>query len=122
MKKAFLLLIMSTLWANLSFASFQVEKSHDALSTESVEMLAASDAAQSSSTEGKDGTIAIILAIVSVVFLPFGLHNWYLGRTKQALWQILLIFPFGILILPALASWIWQIVDLIRLLINGGTL
>ncbi len=68
----------------------------------------------------KDITVAIILALVSVLVLPFGLHNWYLGRKKQALWQTLLVFPFGILLVTALISWIWQIVDLIRLLADGS--
>lgn len=68
---------------------------------------------------GDNMTVALILNIISVLILPFGLHNWYLGRTKQALWQTLLVFPLGILILPAIASWIWQIVDLIRLIVNG---
>lgn len=67
----------------------------------------------------KNPTVAIILALVSVLLLPFGLHNWYLGRKKQALWQTLLVIPGFILLLPPLISWIWQIVDLIRLLING---
>ncbi len=62
------------------------------------------------------GTVAIILALVSVLLLPFGFHNWYLGRNKQALWQTLLVFPLGLLILPAIASWIWQVVDLVRIL------
>jgi TM2 domain-containing membrane protein YozV len=69
--------------------------------------------------KGDDTTVAIILAIVSVLFLPFGLHNWYLGRKKQALWQTLLTFPGFILIIPFVISWIWQIVDLIRLIANG---
>ena len=69
--------------------------------------------------KGDNPTVAIILAIVSVLILPFGLHNWYLGRKKQALWQTLLVIPGFILLVPPLISWIWQVVDLIRLLING---
>lgn len=61
-------------------------------------------------------TVSIILALVSVIFLPFALHNWYLGRNKQALWQTLLVIPGFILLLPPLVSWIWQIVDTIRIL------
>lgn len=63
-------------------------------------------------------TVSIILALVSVFLLPFGFHNWYLGRKNKALWQTLLTFPFGILIIPAVVSWIWQIVDTIRILSN----
>jgi hypothetical protein len=69
---------------------------------------------------GDDSTVAIILALVSILVLPFGLHNWYLGRKKQALWQTLMVFPGFILLgIPALISWIWQIVDFVRLLANG---
>ena len=72
-------------------------------------------------SQGDNNTTAIILAIISVVLLPFGLHNWYLGRNKQALWQTLMVFP-GLLLfgVPAVISWIWQIVDLVRII--GGTL
>ena len=65
-------------------------------------------------------TVSIILALVSVLLLPFGLHNWYLGRKKQALWQTLLVIPGFILIIPPLVSWIWQIVDLVRILTNDS--
>ena len=83
-----------------------VEKSQNAISTSAVtpNQVVSENLEVSKNTNtadkpaGSDGTIAIILAIVSVVFLPFGLHNWYLGRRKQALWQTLLVFPFGILI------------------------
>ena len=70
--------------------------------------------------KGDDNTIAIILALVSVLWLPFGLHNWYLGRKKQALWQTLLVVPgFILLLIPPLISWIWQLVDFFMLL-GGG--
>ena len=66
--------------------------------------------------KGSEDTTAIVLALISVLLLPIGLHNWYLGRKKQALWQTLLFIPGFILIIPAIISWIWQIVDLFRLL------
>ena len=134
MKKLFILLVVSTLCSGVSFASFQVKKSQNVVSSGSVahndavsakaEVSKEKSAKSADKTQGggKDGTVAIILAVVSVLFLPFGLHNWYLGRRKQALWQTLLVVPGFILLVPPLASWIWQLVDLIRLLINGGTL
>jgi len=65
-------------------------------------------------------TVSIILALVSVILLPFGLHNWYLGRKKQALWQTLLVIPGFILLVPPLVSWVWQIVDTIRIVSNDS--
>ena len=59
-------------------------------------------------------TVSIILALVSVLLLPFGFHNWYLGRKNKALWQTILT----LLVIPAVVSWIWQIVDTIRILSN----
>lgn len=149
MKKVFTILIVSLFCVGISFGSFQVkkqqkdasatsvtvEKTQDDLSAisntlengvienaevSSEEIVSSEAETKSKSKAGDDSTVAIILAIVSVLFLPFGLHNWYLGRTKQALWQTLMVFP-GIVLLgiPALASWIWQIVDMFRLIING---
>ena len=69
-------------------------------------------------SKDKDPKIALILGLVSIIFFPFALHNWYLGNKKKALWQTLLIFPFGILILPAIVSWVWQLIDVIGLLIG----
>lgn len=62
---------------------------------------------------GEDKSIAIILGLISVILLPFAFHNWYLGKKKKALWQTLMVFPGLILILPAIASWIWQLIDLV---------
>lgn len=135
MKNLVFLLFLSVFTASVTFAAFPVTNSSN---TETVTKKEATTAKKLTKAEKKeikeqikeakkaakeagddDNTIAIILAIVSVIFLPFGLHNWYLGRTKQALWQTLLIFPGLILIIPALISWIWQIVDLFKLL-GGG--
>lgn len=120
MKRIFVLLIASLLFSGASFAAFQVQPAQEDVVTVSSAQATASQT--STSALSSEGTIAVILAIVSVVFLPFGLHNWYLGRTKQALWQTLLMFPGFILIIPAVVSWVWQVIDLIRLLANGGSL
>lgn len=69
--------------------------------------------------KGNDSTIAIILGIVSVLFFPFALHNWYLGNTKKALWQCLMIFPGFILFIPPLISWIWQLIDLVKIIMSA---
>jgi hypothetical protein len=87
--------------------------------TKTDDALVNSEGETNSSDGSKDKTVAIILAFVSVLILPFGLHNWYLGKKKRALWQTLMVIPGGILILPAVASWIWQLVDLIVLLAKG---
>jgi hypothetical protein len=149
MKKAIIVLVISSLCSGVSFASFQVKKSKKEVNTHAITVKESQNVTSSTTqisgvsenldvsseeiinpevnskkkSDGtKDGTVAIILAIVSVLLLPFGLHNWYLGRKKQALWQTLLVIPGFILLVPPLVSWVWQIVDLIRLLANGGTL
>lgn len=141
MKHLLSVVVMMVFLASTSFASFPVKKSDsDNKATEVVSEQDAVDNAKESKItkriqkvaakvqkkiaaaaegQGAGDTTAIILALVSVIFLPLGLHNWYLGRKKQALWQTLLVFPFGILIVTALISWIWQIIDLIRLLGDG---
>lgn len=74
--------------------------------------------------QGGDMTVATILAVVSVVLLPMGLARWYLGSKGAATWQTILTFVGAILTLVLVgfallaASWIWQVIDLIRIL--GG--
>jgi hypothetical protein len=140
MKKAILLLGFVLLISGTSFASFHVAKTQKEVKPSSTAVVneaainekvttdgnidqfstSAVEAETKGKAKGDDRTVAIILALVSVLVLPFGLHNWYLGRKKQALWQTLMVVPGFILLgLPALASWIWQIVDLIRLLSGG---
>lgn len=118
MKKFIITLIATLMFSGVSFAAFQVQTTQqDVVTVSSV----SSSQETSSTTAGSDNNMAIILAIVSVVLLPFGLHNWYLGRTKQALWQTLLVFPGFILLgIPALISWVWQLIDLIKLLTTGS--
>jgi TM2 domain-containing membrane protein YozV len=121
MKRIIIALIAFLMFSGVGFAAFQVQTSQ-----EDVVTVAASNGTSAqqapAATNASDGTVAIVLALVSVLLLPFGLHNWYLGRKKQALWQTLLVFPGFILIIPALVSWVWQVIDLIRLLGSGGTL
>ncbi len=100
-----------------SYASFPVTATNSTTSQVSTIENEENEVELTSPAAGADRrTVSIILALVSVLLLPFGLHNWYLGRKKQALWQTLMVFPGFLLILPPLASWIWQIVDLIRIL------
>jgi len=118
MKKIYLTVLILTLFSGVSFAAFQVKNaSNEVVEGVVIENMESVPAAAPAADSSKDDTTALILAIVSVVVLPFGLHNWYLGNKKKALWQTLLVFPgvflFGI---PALASWIWQLVDLIKML------
>lgn len=114
-----------------SFASFHVKKSQEVAKSEIVHI---EDAAETILAEaennieinnstpppvadaaGDDKTMAIILALVSILILPFGLHNWYLGRKKQAIWQTVL----AVLLITMPISWIWQLVDLFTLLAKG---
>lgn len=140
MKKLLFCLTLTLCISGISYASFKVEKSTNTKNSSAVvldneqgentsfnvkpDVKEENDEVNSTEREqgGDDGTTAIILALVSVLFLPFGLHNWYLGRKKQALWQTLLVIPGFILVIPAIVSWVWQVVDLVRLLINGGSL
>jgi len=137
MKKTFLTLSLSLLLiSGTSFASFHVDKSSN--KTESIvlnqevsenlditaekynDTVVQEESTLDSSIDGGDNNmVAIILAVVSVLLLPFAFHNWYLGKKKKALWQTLMVFPGFILLgLPALASWIWQVIDLITLLLS----
>ncbi len=137
-KLIFGLTVCFTLLGTVSYASFPVENSKSATIVEesssqkeitSTEHINTADfnknideLAKVKATKGDDKKlIAIILGLVSVLLLPFAFHNWYLKKNKKALWQTLMVFPGFILLgLPALASWIWQIVDLIKILINGA--
>ena len=65
---------------------------------------------------GKNQIVAMILALVSVIFIPIGLHRFYLGKSGSATAQLLMTIPGFILILPLLTSWGWQVVDLIRII------
>ncbi|MEQ9582157.1 MAG: TM2 domain-containing protein [Arenibacter sp.] len=143
MKQILSTLVLVIFMAGASFASFPVNKSSNSNESTAVEaneidsekseiavekksklekkidkLAAKIQKKVSPAAEGgdKDMTVAIILALVSVIILPIGLHNWYLGRNKQALWQTILF----LLIITSPISWIWQIVDLIRLLVNGS--
>ncbi len=64
----------------------------------------------------------IIAAVLCFFFGTFGVHNFYLGRRKPAIWQLVLtlvgiltsVIVIGLVIL--LAVWIWSIIDLIKIL------
>lgn len=113
--KLFLTMLLLSLAATTSYASFPVS-SYTTNTTVSEDTAEEKVTLSSPAAKADRQTVAIILALVSVILLPFGLHNWYLGRKKQALWQTLLVIPGFILILPPLVSWIWQIVDTIRII------
>lgn len=115
--KLFLTMLILSLAATTSYASFPVSTYSTTTNTSVSEDTVEEKVTLSSPAAKADRqTVAIILALVSVILLPFGLHNWYLGRKKQALWQTLLVIPGFILILPPLVSWIWQIIDTIRII------
>jgi len=61
-----------------------------------------------------DKRVAILLACASLI-LPLGWHNWYLSRRYQAILQVLLT----VMVITLPISWIWQLVDLIRLIVKG---
>ena len=115
-KFLFSILFISVLSISSTYASFPVTATNPTSTTTQISEIEDTTAMTTTVATADRRTVAIILAFVSVLILPFGFHNWYLGRKKQALWQTLLVFPLGILLLPALASWIWQIVDLVRIL------
>lgn len=141
MKKVLLSALLSLAVVSTTFASFPVNTAQDEITVSSeakvevsskkaakaekrqekfnTKILKVQKKLENKKAKGDDNTTAIILAVVSVLLLPLGLHNWYLGRKKQALWQTLLVIPGLILLVPPLISWIWQIVDLVRLL-GGG--
>ena len=110
------ILFVSVLSIGSSYASFPVTATNTLSTTTQVSELNEDVEMTTPAAAAERRTVAIILAFVSVLLLPFGFHNWYLGRKKQALWQTLMVFPGFILIIPPLVSWVWQIVDLVRIL------
>jgi TM2 domain-containing membrane protein YozV len=64
----------------------------------------------------------IIAAVLAFFLGTLGIHNFYLGRRKQGIWQLVLtivgsltaIFLVGFVLIAAV--WIWSIVDLIKIL------
>ncbi len=118
MKKIYLTVLILTLFSGVSFAAFQVKNvPSEAVESVVVENLESAPEVAPAADSATDDNTALILAVVSVVLFPFALHNWYLGNTKKALWQSLMVFPGAFLLgIPALASWIWQLVDLIKML------
>ncbi len=122
MKRIIITLFTLLMFSGVNFAAFQAVSTQQNVETVSASQEISNQQTTTDTTATDKGTVAIILAVVSVLLLPFGLHNWYLGRTKQALWQTLLVIPGFILIVPPLISWIWQIIDLVKLIMNGGSL
>ena len=139
MKHLLSILTLTLFLSGAAFASFPVKKEKSKTEVTSIEQTAKMDkktakaeakatkqvekiqkVMEKAAAKGDDPTVAIILALVSVIFFPFALHNWYLGKYKKALWQSLMVFPgFILLLIPLVISWIWQIVDLFMLLIEG---
>ncbi len=66
--------------------------------------------------EPKKRSTAFILALISVFVLPIGLHRFYLGYKKDGIFMLVLTLT-GI---GAIVSWIWSIIDLIKII--DGTL
>ncbi len=121
MKIKLLLSILFLSFASItSYASFPVSSYQTTNSNYSQSKVEEKVVLTSPAATADRKTISIVLALVSVLLLPFGFHNWYLGRKKQALWQTLLVIPGFILFIPPLISWVWQIVDTIRILANDS--
>ena len=67
-------------------------------------------AKQKANRGGGNDMVLLVLAAISL-FIPFAWHNWYLERYQKALIQTILT----LLVVTALISWIWQIVDFVRI-------
>lgn len=63
-----------------------------------------------------DGTQKSKLVAVLLAFFlgSLGIHNFYLGYTSTAIWQIVIT-----VVTCGTCSWIWPLIDFIRLLINN---
>lgn len=148
MKKTVITLVFLTLFSGLSFASFQVKKKANDVTANPVEnvkedlqsdsetvideklsdfsnesnspVIESIDTNSDKNSSGDEYYIAIALAVISLLVFPFGLHNWYLGRKRQALIQTLLTFPGIILVIPFIISWVWQLIDLLTLITEGS--
>lgn len=142
MKKIFIALFLSVMVTGVTFASFPVSTTsnnteatvsennavikdaavaiENTVEADASEVSTKTKATKKAKKAADKKVIAIILGLLSVLILPFAFHNWYLGKKKKALWQTLMVFPGFILLgLPALASWIWQIIDLIVIIASG---
>ena len=52
----------------------------------------------------------VAFVLLGVFFGSLGIHNFYIGRTKQGVIQLLItVLSAGML---SIASWIWAIVDI----------
>ena len=52
----------------------------------------------------------VAFVLLGVFFGSLGIHNFYIGRTKQGVIQLLISVLSGFTL--SLASWIWAIVDI----------
>lgn len=56
----------------------------------------------------------IVAAVLAFFLGIFGAHNFYLGRKKQAIWQLVLT----LLVITSPISAIWSLVDFVRILMG----
>jgi len=54
----------------------------------------------------------IIYVILALFLGALGIHNFYAGRTTQAIVQLLITLLIGWLILPLFVVFIWVLVDI----------
>ncbi len=63
----------------------------------------------------------IAYILLALFFGSLGIHNFYVGRIKQGLLQLILtalgLFTFGI---TSLIAWIWALIDAVTVKANGS--
>ncbi|WDE99098.1 TM2 domain-containing protein [Lentisphaera profundi] len=62
--------------------------------------------------ENKSSKSKVIAALLAFFFGALGVHNFYLGHTKNGIIQLVL----SLLVVTAIISWVWAVVDFIKIL------
>lgn len=114
--KNFITLLVLFLFATVGSVSASVAVSAPATVTTSVVAPATTETkVETKKEKSKDLSQRQIIAAILAFFVgAFGIHNFYLGRKKQGIWQLVLT----LLVITSPISAIWALVDFVRILMG----